>query len=200
MPAGRGGRAASRARSRAASCGAAATKSRLPRRASDGERARQGEDRPQADEEREERAVLVVEVAAQRADVDGSAGQAGQDGRHGPDDVGQLLARRGRVELGRRWRCVTPMRNRPSTTATAIIARRESRMVLPKTLPRPHRRARADGVERDGCDGRGHRAAMSGCLRRLGAAVLGEERLLERRLAADEVGQLVLRRGPRRPG
>ena len=45
----------------------AATNSRLPRRASPASVAGQREDRPEADDEREERAVLVLEVAAERA-------------------------------------------------------------------------------------------------------------------------------------
>ena len=45
----------------------AATNSRLPRCASPARVPGQGQDRPQAQQEREERAVLVLEVAAQRA-------------------------------------------------------------------------------------------------------------------------------------
>src|SRR6478735_9038227 len=81
------------------------------------------------------------------------------------------------------------MSNTLITTATAIIALRESRMVLPNTLPRPYRRLKGLGwmvvVT----------AAMSGCLHRL-VGVFGEERLLERGLATDEVGELVRRRSP----
>ena len=68
----------------------AATNLQAAARGLAGERARQGEDRPQAQEEREERAVLVLEVAAQRADVDRLAGEARQDRRHGGDEVVHL--------------------------------------------------------------------------------------------------------------
>ena len=80
-----------------------------------------------------------------------------------------------------------------------IVARRESRIVLPKTLPSrspdgaadvrigPARPAQAEA--RSPCQ-----AASTGV-----AAVLGEERLLERRLAADEVEELVARRPRGRP-
>ena len=77
-----------------------ARNSRLPRCASDGQRSGQRQDRPQAEHEREEGSVLVLEVAAHGADVVGDrAAQALQDGRHGTDQVGQLDARLGRVEL-----------------------------------------------------------------------------------------------------
>src|SRR4249920_11023 len=81
------------------------------------------------------------------------------------------------------------MSNTLITTATAIIALRESRMVLPKTLPRPYRRLSCFGWMVVVM------AAMSGCLHRL-VSVFGEEGLLEGGLATDEVGELVRRRGP----
>ena len=52
-----------------------------------GERAREREDRPQAGDQREERAVLVWKVAAEGLDVDRLAGEALEDRRHGRDEV-----------------------------------------------------------------------------------------------------------------
>ena len=65
-----------------------------------GERSGQGEDRPQAQHEREEDAVLVLEVPAERVDVDDLAGHPLKDGRHGVDEVLELFPRLRRVELG----------------------------------------------------------------------------------------------------
>src|SRR5215207_2417136 len=65
-----------------------------------GERPGQGQDRPQADDEREEDAVLVLQVAAQRTDVDDLAGHPLQDRRDGSHEGLDLGPRLGRVELG----------------------------------------------------------------------------------------------------
>ena len=67
----------------------------------DGERGGQGEDRPQRRDQREEPAVLVLDVATQRFDVDRPSGQARQDRRNGGHQVADLLARLGGRELGR---------------------------------------------------------------------------------------------------
>ena len=63
------------------------------------QRARQGDDRPEADDDREEGPVFVVDVSTERLDVDGLPGQAGEDRRHRPDDVGEALTRGRGVEL-----------------------------------------------------------------------------------------------------
>ena len=60
---------------------------------------REGEDRPEADDDREEASVLVLEVATERADIDRLAGEPRQDRGHGRDDRDELRARSGRVEL-----------------------------------------------------------------------------------------------------
>ena len=102
-----------------------------------GERARQGEDRPQAQHEREERAVLVLEGSRPACSTLTAcpARPAGSAAR--PDERRHLGARLRRVELGRRSPCVTPMKRSRARPPTTIVARRESRIVLPKTLPRP---------------------------------------------------------------
>ena len=101
-----------------------------------GERPGQGEDRPEAHDQREERAVLVGDVPAERVHRDGPAGQALQDRRHGRDDVDEAL-RDAAVANSDTIALLTPIRSSPRTTPTTIVARRESRIVLPKTLPRP---------------------------------------------------------------
>ena len=81
--------------------GEAARISMLPRRDFGGERRGQGEDRPQRRDQGEEPAVLVLDVATQRFDVDRPAGEARQDRRNGGHQVADLLARLGGRELGR---------------------------------------------------------------------------------------------------
>ena len=100
-----------------------------------GERADSARIDQRLSDDREERAVLVLDVAAQRLDVDGLPARPWRIGGTGRDEVGELLAR---LRAWRtRWRspAVTPIRSRTRTTATMIVARRESRSVLPKTLP-----------------------------------------------------------------
>ena len=80
--------------------GAAATKSRLPRRASPARVDGEGEDRPEAGEEREERAVLVGEEAAHRVGLHDRAGDAGDDRGDVLEEAGDLGARL-RAAVGR---------------------------------------------------------------------------------------------------
>src|SRR5215469_120928 len=69
--------------------------------------------------------------------------------------------------------------------------RRESRSVLAYTLPKPYTRCRSE-TSRRGRDsgGRPTSTATAGHLHLL-VAVLREERLLEARLTADEIGEVV---------
>ena len=153
-----------------------------------GEGAGQRQDRPQAQHEREEDAVLVLEVAAQGVDVDDLAGHALEDRRHGVDEVLELVTRLRRVELG------------GDGPADAEEDERQQDTGDDRRPPRV-----ADGLGEDAAEavdaapgrrgGRGRLRCGRSSGRRLGRAlaVLGQEGLLERRLAADEVGQVVPR-------
>jgi hypothetical protein len=58
------------------------------------------QDRPEASDEREERAVFVLDVSAERLDVDGLPGEALHDRRDGSDQIAKLVPRLDRRELG----------------------------------------------------------------------------------------------------
>ena len=159
-----------------------------------GQRAREREDRPEADDEREERPVLVLEVAAQRLDIDRLAGQALQDRRHGGDDGRRSPGATRASRTGTTIALLTPMRSEPEDDRRRGSSPGGSRGSSCRRRCRSRRCAATSGIGR----GRGRRAgsgrrwpcqaASTGV-----AAVLGEERLLERRLAADEVDELVAR-------
>ena len=161
-----------------------------------GERRGQGEDRPEAGDEREERAVLVLEVAAERLDVDGLAGQALEDRRQRVDEVDDLLARLRRSR--------TRSRSRADPDEEDAQQNGDDEDAPPRI---------AEGLAEDATETEIRRwsgtrliAAAAGLGRRRlrtpvrpprrPATVLGEERLLERRLAAHEVEELVVRGRP----
>ena len=188
----------SRARFAAGSWPLAATNSRLPRRASAASVPDRARIDQRLDHEREERPVLVLEVAAQRPDVDRLAGQALQDRRHCRDD-GTISWRDSGVANWDTIAALTPMRMSPRMHADedGRPARVADRLAEDAAVAVEAARER-DRAER-GCDAPVWTSvAMSGHLDRV-AAVLGEECLLERGLAADEVDELVLARQPGRP-
>ena len=174
----------------AATTGAAATNSRLPRCAS----AASVPDRARIDhrlsDEREERPVLVLEVAAQRADVDGLPARPGRIGGTAAMSVGQLCARAG-VLNSRRDGAGDADEEQASRTADGDD--RRAARVADRLAVDAARARRAGDAQRTGRMAPARRrrwpssrscqaAASAGP-----AAVLGQERLLERRLAADEV-------------
>ena len=89
-------------------------------------------------DDREERAVLVLDVAAQRLDVDRLAGEALEDRRHGSRRCRRAPCARRAWRTRSRWPRSTLIRSRTSKTATMIVARRESRSVLPIDAAGPY--------------------------------------------------------------
>ena len=109
----------------------AATNSRLPRRASAARVPDRARIVHRLSSEREEGAVLVLQVAAHGAHVDHRAGQA-RPGSVAPQLMSAIISRRDSGVLNC-WAMapVTPMKTSPRRTEAAMIARRESRIVLP---------------------------------------------------------------------
>ena len=156
-----------------------------------GEGAGERQDRPQARDEREERAVLVLDVAAHRLDVDDLAGESLEDGRDRSDHVAELLPRLDRRELGddRLGDADEDRGQGPPRRESSPVASRGGSC-------RTHCRARrSGGSEEQGSErwppAGGERRTSSHADLSGVVAVLGEEGLLERRLAADEVEELV---------
>ena len=127
-----------------------------------GERPGQGEDRPQARDEREERAVLVLDVAAERLDVDRPAGEALQDRRNGgrsglPISLRATRAWRTRTTIAWRRRSAgAPMDGADRDRGAARIADGLAEDAAEAEDPAPQR-GTARGAAGVGCRSCGHR-------------------------------------------